>query len=86
MSFDVYDVPPARCLLCHEDIEAATAVTGDNAPTPGDVFVCWYCQGVMIIDDDLTLRLPDDAERDELLEDRRFTSFAGALRLHREGL
>ena len=60
--------PEVNCLTCNAKLSGASN-TGDVGPAPGDFSICWYCQAVMVYNDNLTLREPteqDIAEMDTL--------------------
>ena len=70
-------VPVSTCPKCGYVTDCARSVTGDAAPTPGNLSICFKCAHVTKFADDLSLV---ELERDELIAlslDRDF------LRLHR---
>jgi len=47
-------------------MDSATGVDNDDAPEPGCPTICICCTALLIFDDNLSLRLPTEAEFDEL--------------------
>jgi hypothetical protein len=48
-------VPPSRCLTCRSEVDAASPITKDQHPAPGDVAFCFTCGGAAKFDDGLRL-------------------------------
>jgi hypothetical protein len=63
-----FRMPPGHCPSCGHKLDAATSLDNE-LPSPGDASLCLYCQNIMILDVDDTLRLPTDEERAELEAD-----------------
>lgn len=61
--------PDARCPYCNAEINRATSASGAEAPSPGDLSLCVYCQGLSVFSDDLTFRKITDEERASIDEE-----------------
>lgn len=55
-------IPGNTCPHCGEMADGVTAMNPGALPVPGSVGMCWYCGGLFLFADDLTLRAMDDAE------------------------
>lgn len=66
-----HDTMPNRCPTCEHVLEAATGITTDDAPKPGDVTLCIYCAAILVFTDDLRVRLPKEEESNEFANDPR---------------
>ena len=56
-----FDLPPSNCPTCgHETSNSEAAETNPDraAPKAGDIGVCGYCGEVLVLDADLSRRLP----------------------------
>ena len=74
--------PKSKCPSCKATLTGASNV-GEVGPVPGDFSICWYCQAVMVFNDDLTLREPteeDIAEVDTL----KLSQMQRAAKRHRD--
>lgn len=61
--------PPTPCPVCNHTLNAWTPTDVDSkGPSPNDVSVCAYCHVLLVYADDLTLRLPDEEELQEICE------------------
>lgn len=58
--------PVNRCPRCNEKLDAASALTEDAVPKPGDISMCMYCQAFLVFKSDLTLRLSTDDDMADL--------------------
>jgi hypothetical protein len=56
-------VPEHKCPYCGVK---QNAFAGEGAPEPGMIGICIKCAGLSIINDDLTARIPNEAENAEL--------------------
>jgi hypothetical protein len=62
-------IPACDCLNCGRSLDAATGITGAEAPVPGSLSICVYCGAVTIFAGDLSLRPLDEAEAASLTGD-----------------
>jgi hypothetical protein len=62
----MHELPESACLACGKKLDAATSMTDDAYPKPGDATICLDCGHLMVFAGDLTLRAPNDAEMYEL--------------------
>lgn len=69
---------PEPCPHCGVDIDCLSHAT--KHAKPGDIGVCFYCAGIVILDDDLHQRLPTEAESEELLTNPRVVRMVFAVR------
>ena len=53
---------PVSCPTCGKKLDAATHLTEDVTPAPGDATICVGCQDVLIFTDELGLRNITEAE------------------------
>jgi hypothetical protein len=76
--------PSKPCPLCGVDNECATNVdrTNTTSPKPGSVIICYSCGFLALLGNDMRLRAPTAAERQELDHDPMVQR---ALKVHREG-
>lgn len=44
------------CPSCGYESDAATALSGDHQPSPGDITICFMCGHVMAFADDMSFR------------------------------
>jgi hypothetical protein len=65
------------CPHCGINNTGHASVKGNDAPSPGDVSLCWSCHGLGLFTDDLDVRLPTPAEDAEI---RAVPVIAAALR------
>lgn len=71
-----------RCPHCGVPAEEQDARSPKSRPRPGDISMCWDCRNLGVFvetPDGLSLRVPTDAERDELERDPRVRAARGAL-------
>jgi hypothetical protein len=61
----------SRCPYCAYELDAASTVPGvpDASPNSGDVTICIACAGVMIFQQDLSVRKPTEVELAVVLAD-----------------
>lgn len=74
MSFDGKTTrgPWRPCPGCGKQVDSLKNATGDGAPDPGDIVICFYCGHINAIDEDrFSLRELTDAEIREVAGDRR---------------
>lgn len=57
-------LPNSKCPVCNYRMDFATEITGDRAPNPGDISLCFGCNTALVFDEQLHSRLPTP---DELL-------------------
>lgn len=57
----MYRVPISKCPNCGESLDAASNISNENTPDPGDLSIC-LCGHLLVFADDLTLRDLNDAE------------------------
>ncbi len=57
--------PLAACPTCRRPIDAATSVTTDACPEPGDFSVCVTCGEILRYREDLTVRKCEAPELDD---------------------
>lgn len=63
-------LPLSHCLNCGKELDAASHYKSKRArPRPGNATVCLYCGHLMVLDKDMRLRAPTDAEVLELAGD-----------------
>ncbi len=54
--------PASPCPDCGKNLNAATALESDAVPEPGDMGICFGCQGVHVFTDTMGRRRPTEAE------------------------
>lgn len=59
MEMNHYDLDPHECPTCHYKMNAATNLTGQRGPKPGDLTVCFSCGQPLCFGDKLQLELLD---------------------------
>jgi hypothetical protein len=66
---EAYDVPESRCPECGKLNDAASGISNDTPPSPGNVAICFYCHHLAIYGEDMKLRHPTDEEVVEIAGD-----------------
>lgn len=61
-------VPDSKCPVCGKVLDTAS---GNAAPEPGDISVCFYCHNIMVFDENLALQKAD--EENELVKELKET-------------
>lgn len=56
----------SRCLDCGKVLDAASNAIGDGLPKPGDITICLDCGHIMVFDEHLKVRIPNDQEMFEM--------------------
>ena len=59
-------IAPSACPTCGRENDAATHLTKDVGPSSGDATICFGCRDILVFAEDLSLRLPTDAELERL--------------------
>lgn len=68
-----FKIKESACGHCGKLMDGASNWNGDEAPSEGDCMVCFYCLGVCVYKNDLTLRAATDKEIAEWDHDLRMT-------------
>ena len=78
-----YRIPESACPSCGARLDAASGLDHDNAPKPGNVWICIQCAEIVIYDEQLGLRKPTLAEMIELQTSQEWPLIAAAVRTAR---
>lgn len=54
--------PKSVCPECGKQMDCATGLNTASCPSAGDFSICIGCAAILVFKEDLTLRLPTDAE------------------------
>lgn len=65
-------VPSAPCPTCGKKLDAATCMSSDAQPRPGDYTVCLYCANVLRFRDGMKLAVLSLEDAEDLARDREF--------------
>lgn len=64
-----------RCPYCDSKVDGATEISGDKAPKPGDVSICFYCIQFLVFDENLGVKKPSAELEKELNNDKNLSDF-----------
>jgi hypothetical protein len=58
---------PCKCPRCAYEVDAASGLTSDDAPSPGDIALCLNCGAINVYLDGLQIRKSSNTEEQAVL-------------------